>query len=138
MSCSINLYCFNSNYQTQTIVTIRSHATRSSHLHSIRQSIVFVFMTTVLSNNKHIAAQPTNNGDQAKQLSPKADGCHTNTTRPTMSVRFCNDDTLFHTAPDRGCKSNVPHCFAPAQPSTTPCVGYFSRPTTTSTHTVTC
>jgi hypothetical protein len=53
--------------KTKTIVTIRSHATRSSHLHLIRQSIVFVFMTTVLSNNKHIAAQPTNNGDQVKQ-----------------------------------------------------------------------
>jgi hypothetical protein len=52
----------------------------------------------------------------------------------TKSMRFCNDDAFIHTAPDRGFKPNVMHCFTQAQPSTTPCVRYLSRQTTASTH----
>jgi hypothetical protein len=108
LSCSINLYRFNSNNKTKTktIVTIRSHATRSSHLRVIRQSIVSVFTTSVLSDNKHIAAEPTNNGDHAEQ------NC---LQRQVGIIPTPTDDAFIHIAPDRGCKSNVTHCFTQAQ-----------------------
>jgi hypothetical protein len=42
-----------------------------------------------------------------------------------QSSAVCIDDAFTHTAPDRGCDSNVKHCFLKAQQSTTPCVGYW-------------
>jgi hypothetical protein len=107
-------------------------------MHLTRQSIVFVFATIVLCDDiKHSVASPTMATTPNNCLQRQMGIIPTPTTDfvgATKSMRFCNDDAFIHTAPDRGFKSNVMHCFTQAQPTTTPCVGYLSRQTTASTH----
>jgi hypothetical protein len=89
-------------------------------MHLTRQSIVFVFATIVLcADIKHCVASPTMAITPNNCLQRQMGIIPTPTTDfvgATKSMRFCNDDTFIHTAPDRGCKANVTH--------TTPCVEY--------------
>jgi hypothetical protein len=149
MSCSINLYRFNSNNKIKPNNrhdTITCHAQQSSDAKQSSALITtincFVFATIVLCDDiKHSVASPTMATTPNNCLQRQVGIIPTPTTDfvgATKSMRFCNDDAFIHTAPDRGFKPNVMHCFTQAQPSTTPCVGYLFRQTTASRHTVTC